>query len=263
MIKEASYIKSSFWALVILTIVFTGVSGYAIAGPADDTINEANEEYSNGYYDHALELYKSVIDQGFTSSDLYYNIGNTYFKLNRFPESILYYERALVLAPHDDNIRFNLELARKRTIDKIESIPELFYERWFKSLININTADGWGALGIILLFIAVVFAAIFLLSTRRWIRSFSFYFSLILLILSIGSLSMAYLQHNSRTSNRDAIVFDPSVTVKSSPSENSIDLFVIHEGTKVRIYDIMGDWYEVRIASGSQGWIKSSSVEKI
>ncbi len=263
MIKRFNQTRNSFFLLSIMAIVLSGFSTFVVANPNNELIREANLEYSNGYYDHALELYKSVLDLGYTSSDLYYNIGNSYFKLNRFPEAILFYERALKLAPRDENIRFNLELAQKRTIDKIESIPELFYERWFRSVTNIHTADGWGILSIVLLFGAMLLAAFFLLSSRRGVRVLSFYFALVLLIFSVGSLSLAYLQHHSRTASREAIVFDPSVTVKSSPSESSIDLFVIHEGTKVKIYDQMGEWYEVRIASGSQGWIKNSSVEKI
>lgn len=233
---------------------------------ADDkleVIRQANLEYSSGYYDHALELYLSIADQGYASPELYYNIGNAYFKLNRIPEAVLYYERAYKLAPRDENIRFNLELARTRTIDKIESVPVMFYVRWYQSLVSIFDADGWGTLSLILFISSLLLAAIFLLTPRRWLRVLTFYSALILIFISISAFALGYLQHRERVNRTEAIVFDPSVTVKSSPSDASIDLFVIHEGTKVKITDQVGEWFEIRIASGSMGWVRAASVEKI
>jgi len=250
-------------AVCLLLVLFLSSSNSVIAGNESELIKEANLEYSSGYYDHALELYLTVVENGYASPELYYNIGNTYFKLNRIPESILYYERALKLAPNDENIEFNLELARVRTIDKIEAIPELFYVRWFRSLVNIYHADTWGTLSIVLLFCSLALAVVFLLSARRWIRVLTFYLSVALIALSLTTLALAFVQHYQRTGKLEAIVFDPSVTVKSSPSDGSIDLFVIHEGTKVRITDQVGEWYEVRIANGSMGWLKAEVVKKI
>ncbi|HHN48283.1 MAG TPA: tetratricopeptide repeat protein [Bacteroidales bacterium] len=250
-------------AAALMVIVLLGSHKSIFANPYNEVIKQANIEYSSGYYDQALELYIAVVEQGYESAELYYNIGNTFFKLNRIPESILYYERAKRLAPRDENIRFNLELARTRTIDKIESIPELFYERWFRSLLSIHHADGWGKLSIVFIFLAMALAVVFLLTIRRWLRVLSFYLGLVFIIFSLITLAFAFTQHYQRTVKAEAIVFDPTVTVKSSPSEGSIDLFVIHEGTKVRITDRVGEWMEVRIASGSMGWLKANAVEKI
>jgi tetratricopeptide (TPR) repeat protein len=248
-----------FWTIIVfLTPIKT-----SFANPETELIKQANTEYSSGYYDHALELYLSVVEAGFVSAELYYNLGNTYFKLNRIPESILYYERALKLAPGDENTQFNLELARARTIDKIDAIPELFYERWFRLLVNSFHADGWGAISIALLFLTLILTVVFLITARRWLRMISFYLAALFLILSLSTLALAYIQHNQSTAKTEAIVFDPSVTVKSSPSDASIDLFVIHEGSKVSITDQVGEWYEVRIASGSMGWLRMDAVERI
>lgn len=233
---------------------------------ADDKleiIRQATLEYSSGYYDHALELYLSIADQGYASPELYYNIGNAYFKLNRIPEAVLYYERAYKLAPRDENIRFNLELARTRTIDKIESVPVMFYVRWYQSLVSFFDADGWGTVSLVLFISSLLLLAIFLLTPRRWLRVLTFYSALILIFISISTFALGYLQHRERVNRTEAIVFDPSVTVKSSPSDASIDLFVIHEGTKVKITDQVGEWFEIRIASGSMGWVRAASVEKI
>jgi len=228
-----------------------------------EVIKQANQEYSAGYYNQALELYMSIAEQGYTSPELYYNIGNTYFKLNRIPEALLYYERAYKLNPRNENIRFNLELARTRTIDKIEPVPVLFYVRWFRSLISALGADAWGTLSLVLFVSSLLLVVIFLLTARRWLRILTFYPALIFIFISLAAYMLGYLQHHERVSRTEAIVFDPSVTVKSSPSDASIDLFVIHEGTKVKITDQVGEWFEIRIASGSMGWLQAESVEKI
>lgn len=228
-----------------------------------ETVKQANLEYSQAYFDHALELYLSVVEQGYASADLLYNIGNTYYKLNRIPEAILYYERALKLSPRDENTLFNLELARTRIVDKIEPLPELFYVSWFRSLFNLFSADGWARFGIITLFIAFGMAALYLLATRRWLKVLGFYAAVVFLFFAVSGLGMAWGRHNQLTNANEAIVFTPSVTVKSSPSDNSIDLFVIHEGTKVSITGNMGEWLEIRIPSGSMGWLKADAIERI
>lgn len=248
-----------FWVLIVSLWPIKS----SIANPEPETIKQANLEYAAGFYDHALELYLSVIEAGYVSPELYYNLGNTYFKLNRIPEAILNYERAMKLDPGDENTQFNLELARARTIDKIESIPELFYQRWFRLLVNSYHADGWGTISIVFLFLSLILAVVFLITVRRWLRIFSFYLAALFLVLSLSTLGLAYVQQQQLTEKPEAIIFDPSVTVKSSPSDASIDLFVIHEGTKVLITDQVGEWYEVRIASGSIGWLKTDVVEKI
>jgi len=228
-----------------------------------ETLKQANLEYSQAYFDHALELYLSVVEKGYASADLFYNIGNTYYKLNRIPEAILFYERALKLSPRDENILFNLALARTRIVDKIEPLPELFYVSWFRAVFNLFTADGWARFGIATLFIAFAMAALYLLAARRWLKVVGFYAAVVFLFLAVSGLSISWSRHNQLTRANEAIVFTPSVTVKSSPSDNSIDLFVIHEGTKVSITGNMGDWYEIRIPSGSMGWLRTETVERI
>jgi tetratricopeptide (TPR) repeat protein len=263
MIKAVAKISLSRFRALLLLAMLMGFSAAGISSPYNEVVRQANLEYSSGYYDHALELYLSVVENRYTSADLYYNIGNTFFKLNRIPEAILYYERALRIAPQDENIRFNLELARTRTIDKIETVPELFYKRWFRSFVNLYSADGWGYLGIVTMFLTMILAVVFLLSTKRIIRVFSFYLAIAFLAVSLTTMVLAATQHYWRTGKPEAIVFEPSVTVKSSPSEGSIDLFVIHEGTKVKITNQVNEWYEVRLTSGSMGWLRAEVVEEI
>lgn len=226
-------------------------------------IEKANSQYSSGFFDHALELYFQVIESEYVSPELYYNLGNTYYKLNRIPEAILYYEKALKLLPGDENIQFNLRMANTRIIDRIEVLPELFYMRWLKALLSLRPADFWAKLSIILIFFLFGLAAISLASKSLLIRKTTFYTALLLVFLSLTTLLLAYGSYRNITSKKDAIVFEAAVAVKSAPAEKSVDLFLIHEGTKVHIIDQVGEWCEVRIASGSTGWVKYDILEII
>ncbi|OYT14269.1 MAG: hypothetical protein B6I19_00830 [Bacteroidetes bacterium 4572_114] len=226
-------------------------------------LEEANKVYNEGSYGQAIELYEKVLENGYTSAEVYYNLGNAFFKQNNFAAAILNYEKAKKIEPNDEDINFNLKIANNRIVDKIETVPELFYLQWWNSLIYALTVDQWGWTGLISFFLLLVMALIFLLSRIVWLKKLSFWFGLLFLLISISTYALANQKFNSFRKDHEAIVFTPTVTVKSSPSESSIDLFVIHEGTKVELTDNLGDWYEIKIANGSVGWIKNDDIEKI
>ncbi|MFP4470581.1 MAG: tetratricopeptide repeat protein [Bacteroidales bacterium] len=233
---------------------------------ADDNrilMEEAVKDYNEGRYEQAIELYRKVIVNGYESADLYYNMGNAYFKTNSMAPAILYYEKALKLDPTNEDAQFNLQIANSRIIDKIESVPEIFYVKWWKSLTHALSADNWGwvSIGAFTLFLLMLLG--FLLSRVLWVKKLSFWLGIFLLVITVSSYSLANNRYKSFRKDHEAIVFTPTVTVKSSPSENSIDLFVIHEGTKVQITDHVGNWYEVKIANGSQGWLPEDDIRKI
>lgn len=225
--------------------------------------DSANAAYARGHYQKALTLYDSVYRAGYESAGLYYNLGNAYFKTDDIAHAILFYERGLKLAPGDEDILQNLEMARQLTLDKIEKVPELFYERWWKEFQNLTTANGWTymLMGAMLILFAMI--AIFVISNRLWIKKTSFYTGLVLVLVVAVSLTFSIKQYNSLVKENDAIVFNPSVTVKGSPDKESIDLFVIHEGTKVYIQEKLGNWYEIKIDNGSVGWIPAGAVKVI
>lgn len=248
--------------LLIILLVFASV----LTTMADDNkilMKEAIKDYNEGQYNRAIELYQKVIENGFESAALYYNMGNAYFKSNNMASAILYYEKALKLDPTDEDARFNLKIANSRIVDKIESVPEIFYLRWWKNLTTALTADGWGWVSIITFALFLVMLLGFLLTRILWLKKLTFWLGLLLVVATVSGYSLANHRYNSFMKDHEAIVFTPTVTVKSSPSENSIDLFVIHEGTKVQLSDHVGDWYEVKIANGSQGWLKETDIRKI
>lgn len=226
-------------------------------------IQSANEAYQQGLFNDALEQYIGVYEAGFTSSSLCYNLGNTYYKLNRIPESILFYERALLLSPSDQDIRHNLTLAQGKIIDKIEAVPELFFIRWWNEVRNAFGADGWTRMAIVLFSAFLLFLLIYLLIRKPLIKGLAFWPTLISLVLFAHAMVFSWQKSTVMKNHPYAIVFQPTVTVKSSPDAGSVDLFVIHEGTKVSIRDRIEDWVEIRIASGNRGWMKEKALERI
>jgi hypothetical protein len=158
---------------------------------------------------------------------------------------------------------FNLQVANSRIVDKIESVPEIFYVRWWKNLLYFFSVDQWAAISLIAFGLLMLMLLFFMLSKWYWLRKTAFWLGIVFLIMAGASYLLANQKHQSFIKEHQAIVFTPTLTVKSSPSETGIDVFVIHEGSKVQITDHIGDWLEVEIANGSVGWIKEDDVKKI
>ncbi|MEZ5199730.1 MAG: tetratricopeptide repeat protein [Bacteroidales bacterium] len=235
----------------------------AFSANVDSLFMKANENYSQDLYTNATELYLQIIDQGYESPEVYYNLGNCYFKSNNIPSAILYYEKAKKLKPNDEDIEFNLKVANTKIVDKIEPVPELFFWQWWRSIYNVFGADTWAKIGVggfILFFIMLAF---YLLSKQTLIRKTAFYTGVVIFIITLFTIAVGYQKYKLLKSENEAIVFTPTITVKSSPNQNSVDLFVIHEGSKVKIVEKVGGWYEIKIANGSVGWLPASSLKDI
>jgi len=226
-------------------------------------IAKANGLYIEGEYTAASELYEKVLADGKEASELYYNLGNTYFKLGNIPAGILNYERAKKIKPNDDDINFNLKLANLKTVDKIEAIPNFIIGDLGNEIKDRFSHDVWGWLCVISIWIASVLFFIYIELSLRGLKKIFFILSMTALIFSIIAFAFGYSKYISSYKQIEAIVFSPTVTIKSSPDEQGKDLFVLHEGTKVFVLDEMGDWYKIKLASGSIGWIPTPSIEQI
>jgi tetratricopeptide (TPR) repeat protein len=237
--------------------------GLTFAVDPEITIAKANKAYADGFYANAAELYKSIITAGYESVDLYYNLGNACYKQNDFTSSILYYEKALKLDPGNEDVNFNLKIANTKITDKIEPIPELFYKRWYKKMIESFSVDKWSKFGLAFLCLGLVAGLFYIVSRNLLIRKAGFWLGIFFVFVSLFSFLFAWQSYDEIMHRKEAIIFTPTVTIKSSPDEKSIDLFVLHEGAKVELIDNIGTWYEIRIANGSVGWLIASSVEKI
>jgi len=224
---------------------------------------KGNKAYKEGMFSQAIACYQEVLKKGVASAELYYNLGNACFKSNDIPSAILYYEKAKKLHPDNENIDFNLKVANSKIADKIEQVPQLFIKRWWTALFNLLSLDSLAVLSIASFVLFLVLVSIFLFVSPLWVRKIAFWSSASFLLLSVSSFLIAQRKHHALIAQKEAIVFTPAVTVKSSPDENSVDLFVVHEGAKVMLLDTIGTWQEIRIGNGSEGWIKAVDTRRI
>jgi len=214
-------------------------------------------------YDSAIATYEQVLDENLESYRLYYNIGNAYFKNNDIPSAILYYEKAKKLAPNDEDVSFNLSIANSMIVDKIEKVPEMFYQKWWNYFYNMFDADTWTIISVVSWLILLLFIGIFILAKTRRVKKMSFYFGLLFLFTSLATFGLASQKYYYTKEHKDAIVFTPTITAKSSPTRSAVDLFVIHEGTKVRIVDQVQGWVKIKLHNGSIGWLPGDAVKRI
>ncbi len=250
--------KIAVLAAMVLLVAF-----HAVAQDLEQTASQAAKAYNTKNYKEAITLYEKIIADGNESYALYYNLGNAYFRNNENTQAIYYYEKALKLAPNNEDIKHNIEVANSKLIDKVETVPELFYKRWWIQIINLMNIDTLAIVNIIVLTLSLLLFAVYVAVSNIMVRKISFWSGILLAFVFIIGITAA-LQRNKYLSNQhDAIVFAETVNIKSSPDENSKDIFVLHEGTKVKLLDVVGGWQEIRIANGSVGWIKESDIRKI
>ena len=244
--------------LVLLTLLFLfPMSIQAV------TKQDADAEYSKGNYQQAIKDYEELLKAG-ESAEIYYNLGNAYYRTENITRAVLSYERALLLNPADDDIRFNLQMVRSKTIDKITPESEMFFFTWYRSLVNLMTIDGWAHLAIASIILTLILALVYLFAGHLTLRKIGFYGGVLFLIIFLLSNLFAFQQKQMLMKRNGAIVTAPSVTIKKTPVANSADQGVIHEGTRVDIIDdTMRDWKEIHLADGREGWIPATQIEKI
>jgi tetratricopeptide (TPR) repeat protein len=236
---------------------------FLLAAGEQDTLAKANKAYSEGMYAEAVHLYEQITGAGFESPALCYNLGNAYFKLNDLPNAILWYERALRLDPMNEDIIYNLNVANRCISDKIDALPELFYIRWFNDISTTFSLTSWSVFSVICFNLILVSALFYLLSRRPFLRKAGFWSAIVFILLFTFTILFSTASYHKFAKRNEAVVFEPTITVKSSPDEKSIDLFVVHEGTKVQVLDKIGNWYEIKIANGSVGWLPADALRSI
>jgi hypothetical protein len=219
--------------------------------------------YSSGNYKAALDEWITIYNAGFRSANLEYNIGNAYFKLNNIPGAILFYERALLLRPADEDIIYNLQIARTMVVDKFEEIPELFFIRWYNFLALIFSTNGWAGISLGSFIICLLLLSLYIYSGRYKLKVVGFWTAVLFFIITLASFSFTIRNKSLVYDSHKAIIFEPVVSGKSSPDNSGTDLFVLHEGTKVAIEDEVGEWYEIRLSDGNKGWVPAKSLNII
>lgn len=236
------------------------VIAQAASIPAYDSANAA---YAAGKYEKAVKLYESILNDGQESADLYFNLGNSYFKMNDLGSAILNYERAKEIDPDDEDININLKLANQRTEDKIDAAPQLLFAQWENGITQLMSEKEWGIFVIVSVSLAMLLFCIYVFGTSPGLRQTGFFGGAGLILLAVFGFFMGQSQYSAALESRSAIIMVPSVTVCSSPSDKGTKLFILHEGTKVVITEKNEEWTEIRIANGNVGWLKKSSLEEI
>lgn len=249
---------------ILILLYFLTVTPFGFASElANDQFLKANSAYDSSNFEMAIQLYESLVSDAYFSDELHFNLGNAYFKSNEITLAILNYEKALKINPSHEDATYNLKLANAKTIDQIESIPELFLYRWWKSIFNAFSADGWATVCIGLFFLALVGFSVYFLIRSVWLRKVGFYSGMIAFSAALLSWYMAYQQNSYLESTQYAIIIEPTVNINSSPSEGSSKLFVLHEGTKVNVEEMREGWYKISIPNGNEGWVEQSYLADV
>ena len=255
--KKSNKAKVSGFSFVLMILMLMPLSANAI------TKQNADDEYAKGNYQQAIKDYQEILKAG-VSSEIYYNLGNAYYRTDNITQALLAYERALQLSPGDNDIRFNLQYARSKTIDKITPETEMFFVTWYNSLVNFTSVDRWAKTAIVSIVMALLLILVFLFAPQMWARKSGFYGSAVFLLLFAFANLFAFQQKHELETKQGAIVIAPTVNVKKTPAASGTDVFVIHEGTRVDITDRgMKQWRGIKLADGREGWLKTSQIEEI
>ena len=237
-------------------LVFTFLIQSVFASEWDVYLKEGNKAYSEGNYEEAVVHYSKIIDNNIESGELFFNLGNAYYKLDEIGKSIYYYEKSLNFIEGDESLDQNIKIARLKIIDKIEPIPKLFIFEWIDSIMRILSIENWGWLSLILFFFVAVIFSLYLLITKRILFQFSWIFLILFSISIIVFVSRIYLFE----SYQFGIIFEKKIAVMSEPNLGASEVFILHEGTKIKINRKLNGWLEISIADGKTGWCKSNLI---
>jgi len=229
----------------------------------DELYAAANSYYAKGQFLHALDNYKKILAGGTTSAGLYYNLGNASYKTGDIAAAILYYEKARKLAPNDDDIQANIRLANSKTSDKLDEAPEFFLTSWWKAVYLSASTDTFALVSIVLILAGSALLITYFFAHAVMIKKTSFYSALLLLFLGLAVIFIASRQVSYFEENRQGIIFNSPVAIKSAPSDEARNLFIIHSGTKVSIIDTKKDWIRITLTNGNEGWMRLSDLKEI
>lgn len=246
---------------ILLAIVIPSLSFGA--GQVQALFAAGNASYNKGQYKDALDSYKKIVDEGYESAPLYFNMGNASYKNGDIPSALLYYGKAHRISPGDEDINFNIKYVNLKTTDKIDEAPEFFVTKWWRGFILAISANALAWISVLLVLAGSVMLIWYFFTASVTIKKTSFYSAISFFALGLIAVFMAGMQLSYFSSHREAIVFSGTVNVNSSPVEKAKPLFVIHEGTKLDILDDSNGWLKIKLANGSEGWLKSRDVREI
>ncbi|APG66108.1 hypothetical protein LPB136_12320 [Tenacibaculum todarodis] len=246
--------------IFILTII---ISGFATAQTTDELFTKANTFYKEGKYQEAIDIYNQIEANKEVSSELYYNLGNAYYKLNKVAPTVYNYEKALKLNPLNTDAKNNLIFANRLTLDSIEELPKSLLQQFNKNYLQKLTYNEWAIVCVFLSFLAAILFLVFYFAETPNRKRLFFVFSSLSFLLLIATIAITYNQFNLKKNTVEAIIFSEEVEVKNAPTENSNDVFTIHEGTKVFVLDTVDNWKKIKLADGKIGWTIDENLKII
>ncbi len=258
--SKSLHILGSIKKAMVCFLMLLSVLSFAQNGPL---FEQGKSLYKAEKYQEAVTSWMKVIDNKYHSAELYFNLGNAHYKLNNIGPSIYYYEKALLLAPNDGDIKNNLAFAENARVDAIEPLPKTIFYKWYHTISEVLTFDGWAYASVLFSIGFVLLFLIYYFSYSEGRKRF-FFVSAALSILLLGmSLSMAYSTYDDAIKNQPAIIFAESIEVREAPNLGSEISFTLHEGTKVQIIEKDTDWVLIEIANGKEGWIPFSDLKEL
>ena len=246
-------------------LLFTFSIAFLFGTVAQETTSfqKATDAYNGGEYKKAIDLYTNILESGKHSPELYFNLGNCYYKLDEIGPSIYYYEKALLLQPQDSEILNNLRFAENMRLDAIEEMPKTAMAKLHDTVVLAWSFDQWAIIAVVMLSLFVIGYITYYLLYSATKKRIAFISGTLALFLSIFALAMAYLAFQDFKTKNPAIIFEREVAVTSEPNERSEKVFVLHEGTKVNVMETLENWHKIKIADGQIGWIPSESLKLV
>jgi len=259
--RKISDIKNCVLTLTIFFIVST--FSLKAQAPVSPLFEEGNTAYNNGDFFKAVTLYEQTLLTGKHSASLYFNLGNAYYRLNKVAESIYNYEKARQLDPENEDFKVNSAFAQNMTIDAIEPLPESQLSQVQNSLYAIASASIWSKIVVLFVWLFAIFFSIYLLNKTIKLKRLFFVLSLFSLILFLSSFTIKFFANAEQENKKYAIIFSNEINIWSEPNLRAEIQFTLHEGTKVELLDSLDEWEKIRIANGSEGWIKNASLKSL
>lgn len=247
---------------VIYLFLFLVVGG-ALQAQEKTLFEQATTHYKNGAYKSAIENYETILAKKQTSTAVYYNLANSYFKVDSLAASVYYYNKALQLSPNDRDVKNNLQVANERTIDDIKKESKTGFAHFIDELISTFTFNTWAVLAIVFSGVFMIFGICYYFSRRTGGKRFFFSLSVLALVFGVLSVVFAYQQLNIQQSREFAIVFAQKVKIHAEPNHNSEKVFTLHEGTKVKVLDNFNGYSKIKISDGNEGWINKDRLKNL
>ena len=255
--------NKSVLLLVISIIAFLTFPLNASTSQVDEVMEKGNAFYKEGSYNKAIDEYKQLVDEGYSGVALFYNLGNSYYRIGKIGYAILYYEKALKISPSDEDVQHNLNFAKLSTVDRIQPLPKFFLFDWWESVLSSFSENGWAYIVFIVYLLLLILIALYFFSRSVFQQKLIFFSGIAVVFVLAICISLLIVKINRDETVKSGVIVEQAVTVKSSPEPNGTDAFVIHEGLKVNLEDKLDTWVKIRLPDGKVGWIENNLIKQI